>query len=82
MCAAMFFTAIWMRWELRGRVWFWMTIAALAGIHAALLKVIPWNDRNYPGVVLLPLGLLDLTFIYAAIKLIEKIVGTDTDRKG
>jgi hypothetical protein len=77
-CAAMIMTTIWMRWDLRKRVWFWVAIAILALIHLPFVMLIPWTNKNYPGAVLLPEALLDLAIIYGAIKLIEKLATTIT----
>jgi len=72
-CAAMIVTSIWMRWDLRRRLWFWMTIGMLVLVHISIVMLLPWTNKNYPGIVLLPGALLDLAIIYGAIKLIEKL---------
>jgi hypothetical protein len=72
-CAAMITTVIWMRWDLRNRVWFWMTIAVLALLHIPAVILIPWNNTNYPGVVLLPGALVDLSLVYVSVVLVERI---------
>jgi hypothetical protein len=72
-CAAMIATSIWMRWDLRNRVWFWVTIAILTVLHIPLVLLVPWTNNNYPGVVLLPEALLDLAIVYIAIKLAESV---------
>ena len=61
-----------MRWDLRKRVWFWVTLTVLALLHVPLILLVPWSNTNYPGVVLLPQALLDLAIVYGCIKLIEK----------
>jgi hypothetical protein len=72
-CVAMIITAIWMRWDLRKRAWFWVTIAILVLLHLPLVMLVPWTNNNYPGAVLLPEALLDLAIIYGAIKLVDKL---------
>jgi hypothetical protein len=71
-CAAMIVTTVWMRWDLRKRVWFWVMIAILILLHLPLVMLLPWTNNNYPSIVLLPVALLDLAIIYGIIKLAEK----------
>ena len=71
--------AVWMRWDLRKRVWFWVTIAILVLLHVPLVLLVPWSNNNYPGVVLLPQGLLDLAVVYNCIKLVEKVMKRSND---
>ena len=71
-CVAMTVLVVWMRWDLRKRVWFWITITILVLLHVPLVLLIPWSNRNYPGVVLLPQALLDFSVVYGCIKLVEK----------
>lgn len=73
-CTAMIMTAVWMRWDLRKRVWFWVTIAILVFLHLPLVMLVPWTNKNYPGIVLLPVALLDLAIVYGSIKLAEKVM--------
>ncbi len=65
---------VWMRWDLRKRIWFWATVTILLLLHAPVVLLIPWPDKHYPGVVLLPLGLLDFAIVYGAIKLADKLM--------
>jgi hypothetical protein len=69
----MIMTSIWMRWDLRKHVWFWVTTLMLVLLHIPLVTLLPWPNNNYPGVVLLPGGLLDLAIVYGTIKIIEKL---------
>jgi hypothetical protein len=73
-CAAMIVTTVWMRWGLRKRLWFWVTIAIMAFLHLPLVLLPPWTNNSYPGIVLLPGALLDLAIVYGSIKLAEKVM--------
>ncbi len=73
-CAAMIVTTVWMRWDLRKRVWFWVTIVILALLHLPLIMFLPWTDNSYPGIVLVPGALLDLAIVYGSIKLVERVM--------
>ena len=61
-------------WDLRKRVWFWMTTAFIVSFHVALVLVIPWPDNDWRGVQLLPIGLLDFAIAYGIIRLAENVI--------
>jgi len=73
-CVAVLLTAVWVRWDLRKYVWFWITISLVLILHIPLLIYIPWTNKNYPGAVLLPEALLDFCIVYGCIKLAEKVM--------
>jgi hypothetical protein len=73
-CAGMVITSVWIRWDLRDRLWFWVTVTLLILLHVPLVVLIPWTDHSYPGITLLPAALLDLAVTYGAIKLVELLV--------
>ncbi len=73
-CAAMVVTTVWMRWDLRRRVWFWVAIVILALLHIPLVMLLPWTNNSYPGIVLLPGALLALAIVYGSIKLAETLM--------
>jgi hypothetical protein len=68
----MIVTAVWMRWDLRKRIWFWATIAVLVLLHVPFILLVPWSNVNYPGVVLLPQALLELAVAYGCVKVVER----------
>lgn len=49
-----------MRWKLKGRVWFWITMASLAALHVPLILFIPWTTKWIPVLVIIPIGIADL----------------------
>jgi hypothetical protein len=63
-----------MRWDLRKRVWFWVTIVIMVLLHLPLVMLLPWTNNSYPGIVLLPGALLDLAIVYGSIKLAESVM--------
>jgi hypothetical protein len=70
--------AIRMFWDLRKRVWFWITITIITLLHILLVFFIPWPFKEVPYVALMPVGLLDLAIAYGAIRLVEKAMRSDT----
>src|SRR5208283_1045851 len=61
-------------WSLRGHFLFWFAIMIVALSHIPLVMLIPWSNRNYPGVALLPIAFLDFVIVYGILKLVEKVV--------
>ena len=63
-------------WQLRRRVWFWITAAALALIHLLALLLIDWSfAKSWTGLTIMPVmaadTLLTLGVIYAIFRLIH-----------
>jgi hypothetical protein len=48
-----------MRWNLKGNVWFWITMAFLAALHVPLILLIPWTTKWIPVLVVIPIGIAD-----------------------
>ena len=65
-------------WDLRTRVWFWLTITTIALLHVPLIAFIPWPLKQLSYVALLPAGFLDFAIAYGIIRLLEHRV----ERKG
>jgi hypothetical protein len=70
-------TVVWDSWDLRKRIWFWVTLTILTIVHAAMLWRIPWTDKSYPAPMLFPFAVLDYGIVYGCIKLAKKIVGKE-----
>jgi len=62
------------RWDLKREVWYWIAIAIVAGCQTPLVLFVPWTNKSYPGLELLPIGVLDFALIYGAFKLVDKVV--------
>ena len=75
LAATMF--AIRVRWDLRGRWWFWATIVVVLALHAPLLFLFRWPHGYHgwlPAVGTLPIGVADVLIIYEAVRFIEKFI--------
>ena len=66
-------------WASRKRAWFWITLTIVALLHVPLILLIPWNNENYPGVVLLPFALLDFALVYGCFILARRTAETTED---
>jgi len=60
-------------WSLRRLVLFWIALTFVTLCHIPLILLIQWNNRDYPGIVLLPFALPDFAIVYGIFKLVEKI---------
>lgn len=74
--AAFLIVVVLFTWYLKKHVWFWATIACLACLHAVILSLVDWQEKSYPGLTLLPIGMADFCLMYGIIKLLEKFIGT------
>jgi hypothetical protein len=70
-CAAITLIVVEAFWDLRRSVWFWVTIASVLLLHVPLILLVPWTNKSYPGVVLLPIALIDFFVVYGCFKLVE-----------
>lgn len=66
-------------WDLRRRIWFWITMTVIGFLHVLLVVFLPspakqWNYVHWNYVQMLPFGLLDFGIAYAIIRLVESVV--------
>lgn len=64
-----------MRWKLKERVWFWITMASLAVLHVPLILFIPWTTKWIPVLIILPVGIADLYTMLWIISVVGKLWG-------
>jgi len=64
-----------MRWKLKGRVWFWVTVAFLAALHVPLILLIPWNTKWIPVLVIIPIGIADLYAMLWVVSVVARYMG-------
>jgi hypothetical protein len=62
-------------WGRRRHLWFWLTVAVMAGLHVLLIIYVPWPGihTTIGGPALVPFGLLDVGIMCGCFKLIEKV---------
>jgi hypothetical protein len=67
---------IWGHSELKGRMWFWLTIAGLVTLHAAFFYFVgwPWGTKWVPAMTIAGFWNVDLVAAFALIWLIEKLM--------
>ena len=61
-------------WDLRNRVWFWLTIMLVVLLHVPLIVLIPWPFKQLTFIAALPFGFADFGIAYGIIQLVENLV--------
>ena len=71
--------AVWGHSELKGRLWFWVTIAGVVASHVAFFYFAgwPWGTKWVSAFAIAGLWNLDLVAVFALIWLIEKLLHED-----
>ena len=72
--AAVIIIAIRSRWDLSHRLWFWITISIVVGLHVPLVLLTEWPQKGYAGYALWLPAVLDFAVVYGLIKVAERIV--------
>ena len=66
--------AIATKWELRRRVWFWITMTVIAALHVPLILFVPWTTKWVPAIVITPILIADLYGMLAILSVVGKLV--------
>jgi hypothetical protein len=72
--------AIWGHWDLRGRLWFWATIAIVIVVHAIFFGFVgwPWGAKWVPAFMIAGFWNIDLVAVFALIYFVEKLLGENS----
>lgn len=71
-CIVVFSFLVYLKWNLSRKLWFWITLSALAVIHAALIWYIPWTSRWVPSLAIAFVVSLDICLMLWILALIAK----------
>lgn len=66
--------AIAVKWKLRRRVWFWITMAVIAALHVPLILFVPWGTRWVPALAIAAIDSADLVVILAILAVVGKFM--------
>jgi hypothetical protein len=72
LCAGIIFIAVWWRWDLSDRLWFWATVAAIVALHAVLIFSVHWTTRWIPAAISMPFCMVDVLLILKIFSFGEK----------
>jgi hypothetical protein len=74
--------AIAIKWKLRGRAWFWITMTLFVALHVLLILAVSWTTEWVPAVVSTGIGTIDLYAMLAIVCVVEKFVEKPTISEG
>ncbi len=63
-----------LRWQWRGQVWFWSTVAVFAALHLLLILLVPWSTRWIPAAVIIPIGMADMFVMLWVLFVVAKLM--------
>ena len=66
--------AIRVKWGLRRRVWFWVTMTVIAALHVLLILSVRWTTKWVPAVVSAGIGIADFYVMFAILSVVGKFV--------
>jgi hypothetical protein len=72
--AFMIVVAAALRWRLRRRVWFWITMGVITALHVPLVLYVPWTTKWVPAFMIVPIALADLYAMLAIIAVVGSYV--------
>ena len=68
-----------LRWDLRKRVWFWVTLFILLALHVPLIPMFRVPQGKAPTrVYVFPLGLVDFAIFFVTINFVEDFFSSKT----
>jgi hypothetical protein len=77
--AGMIAIVIALRWQLRRQMWFWITMAVFALVHAALIVLVPWPTGWVPAPVIIPIGTADASAMLALLAIVRNFIETERE---
>lgn len=78
-CAAVFGFLFYLKWRLRGHVWFWITMTAVVALHVLLISFVPSTNKWVPALVIAGVDSLDLCLVFWILGIAEVTVGGPRD---
>jgi hypothetical protein len=73
-CIGVFGLIVYLKWNLRRRLWFWVTIALLATIHTFLILYIPWTSKWVPALAIAVISSVDVYLILWILAAVGRLV--------
>ncbi len=64
--------AVALKWKLRRRVWFWITMTVIVALHVPLILFVPWTTKWVPAPVLVPFCIADLCAMLAILSVVGR----------
>ena len=61
------------KWKLRQRGWFWITMTAIVALHLLLIVYIPWTTEWMPAAAIAGILSIDLLVVFVILAVVEKL---------
>jgi hypothetical protein len=81
-CVVMLGFAIAVKWKLRRRAWFWITMTILAALHVPLILFVPWTTKWVPAIAIAAIDSADLIAMLAILSVVGKFVEGSSTSEG
>jgi len=62
--------AVAVKWKLRRRSWFWITMTILAVFHVPLILLVPWTTKWIPAIAIALIDSADLVLMLAILAIV------------
>lgn len=62
------------KWKLRRRVWFWVTMTVLGAFHVLLVLSVPWTTNWVPGLFIAPILGVDFYAMLWILAVVGKLM--------
>jgi hypothetical protein len=66
--------AVAIKWKLKRRVWFWITIIIIVALHVPLILFVPWTIKWVPAPLIVPFCIADLILMLMIISVIGRLI--------
>ena len=71
-----------LKWKLRTRIWFWITMIIFAALHVALILFIPWTTKWVPALAIAAIDSADFCVILAILSVVGRFVDEAESAEG
>jgi hypothetical protein len=71
-----------LKWSLRTRIWFWITMGIFAALHAPLILLIPWTIKWVPALAIGIIDSLDFCLLLALLSIVGNFVERSKASRG
>jgi hypothetical protein len=62
------------KWTLRRRVWFWITMTGIAALHILLILYVPWTTKWVPAAAIAGIVTIDVCVVFVILAVVEKLL--------
>jgi hypothetical protein len=66
--------AVAIKWDLRDRVWFWVTIVLIAALHAVAIRSVSWTTNWFSPYTLSGIASADIWIIMVVVWAVERVI--------